>query len=60
MKCPEALNCSSNGFAAAIGGGLDVMVNKRIGLRLAQLDFLPVRVNGHTQNGLRIGAGVVF
>lgn len=60
LKCPESLSCTSNGFAAAIGGGLDVQVNQRIGLRLAQLDFVPVRVNGHTRNGFRISSGIIF
>ncbi len=59
-NCPESLNCTSNGFAAAIGGGLDVSLNHRIGLRLAQFDYTPVRVNGHTRNGLRFSSGIVF
>lgn len=57
---------SDNAFAAAIGGGWDVRVGRRMGLRLVQADYLytrhdtmPFGGTGH-QNNFRISTGVVF
>jgi hypothetical protein len=52
-------------FTMAIGGGLDVSVNKHIALRLAELDYLLTRytnpfTNTNNQNSFRYQAGVVF
>lgn len=51
---------SETGFAAAIGGGIDVRLNNRIQVRAIQVDWNPVRIDGSTQNNLRLGAGIVF
>jgi outer membrane immunogenic protein len=53
---------SSNAFAMAAGGGIDLEFSRIFGLRLFQADYyytrFPNGVNDH-QNNLRIGAGVV-
>ena len=54
---------SQNGFAAAVGGGLDVKVSRRVALRLIQADYFVTKLqngsNNH-QNNLRISAGLVL
>ena len=61
------INCSNfgngdhaNGFAMAFGGGIDVRVNDRIDVRAIQVDYNPLRLNGMTENNLRIGVGIVI
>jgi outer membrane immunogenic protein len=53
---------SSNAFAMAAGGGIDLGLSQRFALRLIQADYyytrFPNGVNDH-QNNLRIGAGLV-
>jgi len=51
---------SETGFAGAFGGGIDIRLNKKIQIRVIQLDYNPVRIDGSTQNNVRIGAGIVF
>lgn len=51
---------SRTGFAGAFGGGLDVRLNKRIGLRVIQVDYNPVRLDGQTLNNVRFGGGITF
>ena len=43
-------NFSSTGFAMALGGGLDINVNKKLAIRLAQIDYLPtwIEINAKT------------
>jgi len=49
------------GFAMAFGGGLDLNVNKRIAIRVAQLDWISIRQDGTwTKNTTRFGFGIVF
>ena len=58
-----AASGSSNGFAFAAGGGLDLSLNRRIALRLLQTDYLLTRIpNGvnDNQNNLRVASGVVI
>ncbi len=54
---------ASYGFAARIGGGIDVPVSSRFALRVIQIDYYPTTfanaTNDH-QNNLLIGAGIVF
>ena len=52
---------SENGFAMAVGGGLDVNLNKHVALRLVQGDWLMFRAGGETdsKNG-RVSTGIVF
>jgi hypothetical protein len=62
--CPTVIvpdsTFSETGFAAAIGGGIDFRVNNRFQIRAIQVDWNPVRIEGETQNNLRLGAGIVF
>ena len=59
---PAAKNASAT-FAANIGGGLDLKVNRPFAIRLAEADYLITTFdngqNNH-QNNLRISAGVVM
>jgi peptidoglycan-associated lipoprotein len=59
---PAAQNASL-AFAASIGAGLDVHLNRRFGLRLAQADYYPTTFdngsNNH-QNNFRLSAGAVI
>jgi opacity protein-like surface antigen len=59
--CPADFEESDTGFAAAIGGGLDIRASDRIDIRAFQFDYNPTRVfDGGTQHNFRIGVGVVF
>ena len=58
---------SSTDFALAIGGGVDVRVNKRIDLRVVQFDYNPVFLRSDNELGfdrradnVRFSFGVVF
>jgi outer membrane immunogenic protein len=54
---------SSSVFAAAIGGGLDFNVGRRVGIRVVRADYFVTtfanRADDH-QNNLRLGTGVAF
>ena len=63
--CPLALPPSvpienDTGFAAAVGGGLDIRTNDRIDIRVIQLDYNPTRVFDGTSHNFRVGVGIVF
>ena len=68
FQCTPAASCqnfgvgslTSRGFAAALGGGLDIRITKRIQFRAIQVDYNPVRTFSQTTNNVRIGAGIVF
>jgi hypothetical protein len=69
VNCSNAAvtNCSSladsfsdTGLAGAIGGGLDVRVGNRIDIRVIQVDYNPIRIDGSTDHNFRIGAGINF
>lgn len=51
---------SDNGFAMALGGGLDYNATPHVGIRLAQFEYVMTRFSSTTQNNLRYSAGVVF
>lgn len=52
---------NSTGFGMALGGTLDIRVNRHVDLRPVQLDYMLTRVNNtYNQNNLRYGAGIVF
>ena len=49
------------GFAAAFGGGLDIKLNKKIDLRVIQVDYNPVYVNNRKSfSQVRFSVGIVF
>ena len=59
------VEAGENGFAMAMGGGLDVPFGRHFAFRLVQADYLLTRfdrVDGSsaTQNDLRISTGLVF
>jgi opacity protein-like surface antigen len=62
---------TSNAFAMAAGGGIDVKVSEHVALRLIQADYLMTRFSTNfnsvtgstsaaTQNNFRVGAGLQF
>jgi len=58
---------SSSAFALAIGGGVDVRVNKRVELRVFQADYNPIFLKSGNELGfdkradnVRFSFGVVF
>ena len=81
LSCQSsALNCltaagggtySKNAFALTVGGGLDIKINKKFAIRLAQLEYLYSRFgnncgprlscnNNNNQNSLRLKSGIVI
>lgn len=60
-----SLNAGENGFAMALGGGLDLRVRSHFAVRAIQAEYLMTRfplVTGEsaTQNNIRISAGIVY
>jgi opacity protein-like surface antigen len=70
----EFVDFGETGFAAALGGGVDVRVNNRVSVRAIQFDWNPTRFdfnnfgngngvtgdNSQTLHNFRIGVGIVF
>jgi opacity protein-like surface antigen len=57
--CPS-FSESDTGFAAAVGGGVDMRVSNRVDVRVIQFDYNPSRIADSTQHNFRIGVGIVF
>ena len=53
-------NVSTNSFAAAVGGGVDLKIANHFAIRLIQVDYLFTHPQGITQNNLRLSSGFVF
>lgn len=54
---------SSDGFAMAIGGGLDINTSPHLAIRIAQVDYLLTKFNdglNNRQNNVRVSTGIVF
>ena len=54
---------SQNAFATALGGGLDANINKHVGIRLFQFEYLLTKFTDgrdNKQNNLRASAGLVL
>ena len=51
---------SETGFAAAVGGGLDIRVHKNVDIRAIKVEYNPVRIQGETDNNIRLGVGLNF
>ncbi len=51
---------SDTGFAAAIGGGLDLRVNERFDIRAIKVDYNPTRFGNGTLHNVRVGVGIVI
>lgn len=60
VDCLAGFDESTTGFAAAIGGGIDIKATDKISIRAVQFDYNPNRIGGSTQNNFRFGVGVVF
>ncbi|HVF86621.1 MAG TPA: outer membrane beta-barrel protein [Pyrinomonadaceae bacterium] len=66
--CPPGVaRDDETGFAAAVGGGLDVRLSDRFSVRAIQLDWNPNRFSddgvgtgSRTSHNFRVGVGVVF
>ncbi len=61
---PTTTTSTSNGFAMALGGGVDVNLGKRLAIRALQVDYLPTRVSTpfftNFRSNVRVGFGVVL
>lgn len=54
---------SQNAFATALGGGVDLNINKHVGIRLVQAEYLISKFtdgNHNEQNNIRASAGLVL
>jgi opacity protein-like surface antigen len=51
---------TANGFAYAIGGGLDLNASKNVAIRIAQFDYFGTRIQSETQKNFRYSAGIVL
>ncbi len=58
--CPSNFTETETGFAAAIGGGIDIRAGNRLDIRVIQLDYNPTRLFDSTQHNFRIGVGIVI
>lgn len=59
----NSLESSANSFALGFGAGADYSLNKRISVRILQLDYLRTALPNNSndwQNSLRIGAGLTL
>ena len=59
------LSAHNNGFAMAIGGGIDIQISNHLALRPAQLDYFLTRyewkqIGINNQSNFRYQAGIVF
>ena len=58
---PVGPHLSGNAFAAAIGGGVDMKLGRKIAVRVVQGDYFRTNVLGTTRpRGFRVSAGVVY
>ena len=57
---------ANNGFAMALGGGIDIKVSHSVAIRPGEFDYVltrfgnPISNNNNNQNNFRYNAGVVF
>ena len=57
---PAGFGVSETGFAAAVGGGLDIRVHRNVDIRAIKVEYNPVRIEGETDNNIRLGVGLNF
>ncbi len=67
LNCTGGVDCSGvagsesvNGLAGVFGGGVDIRLNNRVDLRLIQVDYNPIRLDGDVSHNMRFGIGFVF
>lgn len=58
IPCPGST--TETGFAGGFGGGLDLRLNKRLALRLFQVDYNPIKFNAGWDHNFRFSTGIVF
>ena len=58
--CPADFTEKDSGFAAALGGGIDIRASDRIDFRIFQVDYIPTRLFDGRQQTLRLGIGIAF
>ena len=58
--CPGDFTEKDTGFAAALGGGVDIRASDRIDFRIFQVDYIPTRLFDGRQQTLRLGIGIAF
>jgi hypothetical protein len=59
VPCVAEPTVSGTGLAAALGGGLDIRLRKKLDIRALQVDYNPTRLINSTQHNIRIGVGIV-
>ncbi len=59
-NAPATLTISSNHFATALGGGIDLKLSGRIWIRPVQMDWVRVSRPGGGFNQLRLSTGIVI
>ena len=57
---PFSTSGSTNAFAVDLGGGIDFKMYDALALRVIQIDYVLLHANSQKQQGVRIGAGLVF
>ncbi len=61
---PSTTTSTSNGFAMALGGGVDVNLGTRLAIRAVQVDYLPTGFSTpffyDSRHNVRVGVGVVL
>jgi outer membrane protein with beta-barrel domain len=60
-----SVTAAENGFAMAIGGGLDARISQSFSVRVVRVEYLPTRfdragASSATQNNVRISVGLVL
>jgi Outer membrane protein beta-barrel domain len=56
----EGFRAVGGAFSMAVGGGIDVRVNKKVSVRVIQVDYNPYFSDGYVSNNVRVGFGIVF
>ena len=54
------ISAADMAFTAALGGGLDLKLNKNISLRMIQADYVLTRFGSNTQSNARLSVGIVL
>jgi len=58
--CPPSFDFNFHGVSAIIGGGLDIKVNRRIDVRVAQFDLSAISDEDYAYGRTRFSTGIVF
>jgi hypothetical protein len=58
LPCPGSTE--ETAFAGAFGGGLDLRLKGRVGVRLFQVDYNPIKYDAGTSHNFRFSTGLIF